>query len=78
MYLKGNRLSVRQVFFGAFQSGSLKIIIRDWKSCTCVLNFPFSSLHPSVFEAKQPNGGNYQSLGDTEDFQMVFMFFGTV
>lgn len=32
----------------------------------------------SISEAEQPNVGNYWSLGDTEDFQMVFMFFGTV
>lgn len=32
----------------------------------------------SISEAEQPNLGNYWSLGDTEDFQMVFMFFGTV
>lgn len=40
-FLKGNRLSVRQVFFSVLQSGSLKIITHDWKSCSCVLNFPF-------------------------------------
>lgn len=40
-YLKGNHLSARQVFFTGFHSGSLKIITHDWKSCSCVLNFPF-------------------------------------
>lgn len=32
----------------------------------------------SISEAEQPNVGNYWSLRDTEDFQTVFMFFGTV
>lgn len=77
-FLKGNRLSVRQVFFSVLQSGSLKIITHDWKSCSCVLNFPFfNSSPPSIFDAKQPNVGNCYSLGDTEGFQMVFMFLGT-
>lgn len=38
----------------------------------------FLLLSLSIFEAEQPNVGNYQSLGDTGDVQMVFMFFGTV
>lgn len=32
----------------------------------------------SISEAEQPNVGNYWSLRNTEDFQTVFMFFGTV
>lgn len=85
-YLEGNHLSARQVFFTGFHSESLKIITHDWKSCSCVLNFPFPLFFffffflpsLSISEAEQPNLGNYWSLGDTEDFQMVFMFFGTV
>lgn len=82
-YLEGNHLSARQVFFTAFHSGSLKIITRDWKSCSYVLNFPFLPFFfflpsLSISEAEQPNVGNYWSLRDTEDFQTVFMFFGTV
>ena len=66
------------MFFSVLQSGSLKIITHDWKSCSCVLNFPFfNSSPPSIFDAKQPNVGNCYSLGDTEGFQMVFMFLGT-